>query len=79
MKSAENSSETKEWRIKHISFRDPYAMITHCHSLLVVLFIMTLNFVFFIIPSLDRYLEKKYQDEFRDYVRKTEKPIPMVY
>ena len=27
----------------------------------------------------DRYLEKKYKDEFRDYVRKTKKLIPLIY
>ena len=35
------------------------AMITHRLSMLVIPLIMALNFVFFIIPSLDRYLAKK--------------------
>ena len=56
-----------------------FAMITHSLSMLVIPLIMTMNFVFNIIPTLDRYLEKKYGDEFRDYSRKTKKLIPWVY
>jgi protein-S-isoprenylcysteine O-methyltransferase Ste14 len=55
------------------------AMITHSLSMLVIPLVMALNFVFFIIPSLDRYLEKKYTDEFKDYSKKTKKLIPMIY
>ena len=55
------------------------AMITHSLSMFVIPLIMALNFVFFIIPSLDRYLEKKYKDEFKDYSKKTKKLIPMIY
>ena len=55
------------------------AMLTHSLSMLVIPLIMTLNFVFYIIPSLDRYLEKKYKDEFRDYSKKTKKFIPLIY
>jgi protein-S-isoprenylcysteine O-methyltransferase Ste14 len=56
-----------------------FAMITHSLSMLVIPLIMTANFVFNIIPSLDRYLEKKYEDEFRDYSKKTKKLIPWIY
>jgi steroid 5-alpha reductase family enzyme len=56
-----------------------FAMITHRFSMLVIPSIMTLNFVFIIIPSLDRYLEKKYGAEFRDYSKKTKKFIPLIY
>jgi protein-S-isoprenylcysteine O-methyltransferase Ste14 len=56
-----------------------FAMITHRFSMLVIPSIMTLNFVFIIIPSLDRYLEKKYGAEFRDYAQKTKKLIPWIY
>ena len=56
-----------------------FAMVAHSFSLLVVPMIMAINFVFHIIPSLDRYLEKKYKDEFRDYARKTKKLIPLIY
>ena len=55
------------------------AMITHSLSLLAIPLIMAMNFVFIIIPSLDRYLEKKYKDEFRDYSKKTKKLIPLIY
>ena len=56
-----------------------FAMITHSLSMLVIPSIMTLNFVFNIIPSLDRYLEKKYGDEFRAYSQKTKKMVPWIY
>jgi protein-S-isoprenylcysteine O-methyltransferase Ste14 len=56
-----------------------FAMITHSLSMLVIPLIMTANFVFNIIPSLDRYLEKNYGDEFRDYSQKTKKLIPWIY
>ena len=55
------------------------AMVTYSPSMLVIPLIMTVNFVFNIIPSLDRYLEKKYKDEFRDYAKKTKKLIPLIY
>ena len=55
------------------------AMLTHSLSLLVIPLIMAMNFVFNIIPSLERYLEKKYNDEFRDYSKKTKKLIPLIY
>ena len=55
------------------------ALITHSLSMLVIPLIMGVNFVFNIIPSLDRYLEKKYTDEFRNYSKKTKKFIPLIY
>ena len=55
------------------------AMITHSLSMLIIPLIMAMNFVFNIIPSLDRYLEKKYKDEFEDYSKKTKKLIPLIY
>ncbi len=55
------------------------AMVTHSLSMLIIPLIMAMNFVFNIIPSLDRYLEKKYKDEFRDYSKKTKKFIPLIY
>jgi len=55
------------------------AMVTHSLSMLVIPLIMAVNFVYNIIPSLDRYLEKKYKDEFRDYSKKTKKFIPLIY
>jgi protein-S-isoprenylcysteine O-methyltransferase Ste14 len=56
-----------------------FAIITHSLSMLVIPLIMTANFVFNIIPTLDRYLEKKYGDEFRDYSQKTKKMVPWIY
>ncbi len=55
------------------------AMVTHSFSMLVIPLIMAVIFVFNIIPSLDKYLEKKYKDEFRDYAMKTKKFIPLIY
>ncbi len=55
------------------------AMVTHSLSMFVIPLIMAINFIFNIIPSLDKYLEKKYMDEFRDYSRKTKKLIPIIY
>ncbi len=55
------------------------AMVTHSLSMLVIPLIMALNFIFNIIPSLDKYLEKKYKEEFRDYSKKTKKFIPLIY
>ncbi len=54
------------------------AMITHI-SMLVIPFLMSVNFVLNIIPALDSHLEKKYQAEFRDYFEKTKKLIPWLY
>ena len=56
-----------------------FAMITYSLSMLVIPLIMTVNFVFNIIPLLDKYLEKKYGDEFREYSQKTKKLIPWIY
>ena len=55
------------------------AMVTHSLSMLVIPLVMTINFIFNIIPSLDRYLEKKYKDEFFDYSKNTKKLIPKIY
>ena len=56
-----------------------FAMITHSLSMLVIPLIMTVNFVFNIIPLLDKYLEKKYGDAFREYLQKTKKLVPWIY
>jgi protein-S-isoprenylcysteine O-methyltransferase Ste14 len=40
---------------------------------------MTLNFVFFIIPRLDKYLANKYGEEFKEYAGRTKKLIPGIY
>jgi protein-S-isoprenylcysteine O-methyltransferase Ste14 len=54
------------------------ALVTH-FRLLVIPGFMILNFVFNIIPSLDRYLEKKYNDHFITYAGETSKLIPWIY
>jgi steroid 5-alpha reductase family enzyme len=54
------------------------ALLTH-FSLLVIPAFMMLNFIFNIIPSLDRYLEKKYRDQFVEYAKETKKLIPWIY
>jgi protein-S-isoprenylcysteine O-methyltransferase Ste14 len=56
-----------------------FATITHSLIMFVIPLIMTVNFIFNIIPSLDRYLEKNYGEEFRDYCHKTKKLIPWIY
>ena len=56
-----------------------FAMIAQRPGMYLIPLAMTLNFLFNIIPLLDRYLEKKYGDEFRDYSRKTKKLIPLIY
>lgn len=55
------------------------AVVTHRISMLVIPLLMAANFIFNIIPSLDRYLEKKYADEFRDFARRTKKLVPLIY
>ena len=56
-----------------------FAMITHRPGVYIIPLAMTVNFIFNIIPLLDRYLEKKYGDEFRDYSKKTKKLIQLIY
>jgi protein-S-isoprenylcysteine O-methyltransferase Ste14 len=55
------------------------ALMTQSFSLLIIPLVMALNFVFFLIPTLDKYLEKKYGDEFREYSGRTKKLIPGIY
>jgi steroid 5-alpha reductase family enzyme len=55
------------------------AIVTHSLGMLVIPLIMAVSFVFIIIPSLDRYLERKYKGEFRDYSKKTKKFVPLIY
>ncbi len=55
------------------------AFITQSFSLFLIPLAMGLNFVFFIIPTLDKYLGSKYGNEFIDYSLKTKKLIPWIY
>jgi protein-S-isoprenylcysteine O-methyltransferase Ste14 len=56
-----------------------FALMTWKFSLLIIPLAMALNFVFFIIPRLDKYLAEKYGDEFKQYASKTKKLIPWIY
>ena len=55
------------------------ALITLEYVCLFVVFGIILNFVFYQIPSLDKYLSKKYGDEFEEYAKQTKKLIPFIY
>ena len=55
------------------------ALITQSFSLLIIPLIMALNFVIYVIPSLDKYLENKYGDDFIEYASRTKKLIPGIY
>jgi steroid 5-alpha reductase family enzyme len=56
-----------------------FALITHSLIMLVIPLLMTVNFVLFIIPTLDKYLAEKYGTDFQEYARRTKKFIPWVY
>jgi len=56
-----------------------FALVTHHLVLLLIPFMMMLNFIFVLIPSLDEYLENKYSTEFQAYARCTKKLIPFIY
>ena len=56
-----------------------FALITYSFSLLVIPIIMALNFIFFIIPRLDKYLANKYGEEFKEYAGRTKRFIPGIY
>jgi protein-S-isoprenylcysteine O-methyltransferase Ste14 len=54
-------------------------LITQSFSLFIIPLFMALNFIFFLIPTLDKYLASKYGDDFIDYSSKTKKLIPWIY
>lgn len=56
-----------------------FALITQSFSLLIIPLFMAINFIFFIIPRLDKYLATKYGNEFLDYASRTKKLIPGIY
>ena len=60
-------------------FTTGFAMITDRFGMYLIPLAMTVNFIFNIIPLLDRYLAKKYGDEFKAYSQKTKKLIPLIY
>lgn len=55
------------------------ALITLQFSMLFIPLAMTMNFIFIIIPRLDKYLAQKYGDEFQEYADKTKKLVPELY
>jgi len=56
-----------------------FALMTLQLSMLFIPLVMALNFIFFIIPRLDKYLSDKYGGEFKAYAGKTKKFIPGIY
>jgi len=56
-----------------------FALITLQFSMLFIPLLMALNFIFFIIPRLDKYLAAKYGKEFEEYAQRTKKFIPLIY
>lgn len=55
------------------------ALITRVPLMLVIPLFMALNFIFILIPSLDRYLAQKYNTEFKVYALKTKRLVPFIY
>ena len=56
-----------------------FALITFRFSMLFIPLFMAVNFIFIIIPRLDKYLAVKYGDEFEEYAGRTKKFIPGIY
>ena len=54
-------------------------LITRVTLMLVIPLFMALNFVVFLISSLDTYLARKYSTEFTAYASKTKRFIPFIY
>jgi len=56
-----------------------FALITLQFSMLFIPLVMALNFIFIIIPRLDKYLATKYGKAFDEYAKGTKKFIPGIY
>jgi protein-S-isoprenylcysteine O-methyltransferase Ste14 len=56
-----------------------YALATGRIAALAIPVIMTLGFFFEHVPKLDRYLEARYGDEYRDWVAHTPRLVPWLY
>lgn len=56
-----------------------FALLTGSIWALSVPVFITLGFVFFHIPDLDKYLEERYKEQFIEYKSKTKKFIPWIY
>jgi steroid 5-alpha reductase family enzyme len=55
------------------------SILTGTYWTLIIPVGMLLNFIYFIIPSLDNYLSQKYGKEFKEYSKNTKKLIPYIY
>ena len=56
-----------------------FALLTGSLWALLVPIFITLGFIFYHIPELDKYLQNKYKEQFMDYEKRTKKFIPWVY
>ena len=56
-----------------------WAIITHNLWAGIVPIMLTLGFIFFGIPELSSYLEKKYGDDYQEWSKDTKKLIPFIY
>jgi len=56
-----------------------WVLVTGQMELLIIPGIMAFGFLFENIPALDRYLEERYGDDYRNYARTVKRFIPYVY
>ena len=56
-----------------------WAIITHNLWSGIIPIMLALGFIFFGIPELSSYLEKKYGDNYQDWSKDTKKLIPFIY
>ena len=56
-----------------------WAIITHNLWAGIIPIMLTLGFIFFFIPELSNYLEKKYGDNYQHWSKNTKKLIPFIY
>ena len=56
-----------------------WAIITHNLWSGIIPIMLTLGFIFFFIPELSNYLDKKYGSEYQDWAKNTKKLIPFIY
>ena len=56
-----------------------WAIITHHLWSGIIPIMLTLGFIFLVIPELSSYLENKYGDDYQEWSRDTKKLIPFIY
>ena len=56
-----------------------WAIITHNLWAGIIPIMLTLGFIFFFIPELSSYLEKKYGTDYQNWSKDTKKLIPFIY